>query len=90
MFVFLKLTLKIKVLNTYSPLELPRANGITLGQVFHLNCPHPFLNFVKGIIGVLNLTDHKINTTVVALIVLRDSMGTRVLKKLWCPLIVVR
>lgn len=41
--LFFKLTFRIEVLNTYNMLELSRANGITLLQVFHLNCHHPFL-----------------------------------------------
>lgn len=41
--LFFKLTFRIKVLNTYSMLELSRANRITLGQVFLFKCHHPFL-----------------------------------------------
>lgn len=41
--LFFKLTFRIEVPNTYNMLELSRANGITLLQVFHLNCHHPFL-----------------------------------------------
>lgn len=63
LFGFFNLTFRIKVLNTYSTLGLSRGNGNTLGQVFHLNCHHTFLyegkGFVKGITGVLNLSQNK-------------------------------
>lgn len=92
MFVFLKLTLRIKVLNTtvrlsfQEQMELPWDRS----SVWTVTTPFWMKVFVKGIIGVLNLTDPRINMTVVAMIVLRDSMGTGVLKKLWRLLTVVR
>lgn len=43
--------------------------------------PFDTKGFVKGIIGVLNRFGHKINTTIIAFIVLSENTGTRVLKK---------
>lgn len=48
-------------------------------SVWTVTAPFFMKGFVKGITGVLNLIAHKTNTSMIALIVLRDSTGTSVL-----------